>query len=158
MNSHLTDEQWSELLYGDSTLEASQHLLVCPACQAEFRKLRSSLDEFAALGLNWAEGRASASISAPSAIVRNWASISTAAAAVLAAVALLTVHHENKRVEVPAAAVQPVDYASEVAADDRLMVAIDKEIRWQTESAVANIDLGNSARASHARPSHRLTN
>jgi hypothetical protein len=160
MNSHLTDEQWSELLYGEPTPEVNRHLPLCSECQAEFRKLRASLDDFAALGLKWADRRASASISPPSAFVRNWASMSAgaAAAAALAAVALFMVHQEEKLPQVSVAAVQPTDYASEVAADDRLMVAIDKEIRWQTESAVANVDLGDSAGASHTRPSHRLTN
>lgn len=166
MTGHLSDEQFSELLCGecpsDTSLDASRHLLACTQCQSEFTRVRSSLEDFASLGLAWAEQRASASISTPSALVRNWQSASTGAAAavVLAAAVLFAVHQENKvqAPEISVAGNQQRDFASEVAADDRLMIAIDKEIRWQTESAVSIEGFVAPARTTHSRSSHRLTN
>jgi hypothetical protein len=162
MSGHLSDEQFSELVYGDSSLDVSRHLLVCSQCESEFKRVRSSLDDFASSGLAWAKERASASISTPSALVRNWYSMSTgAAAAVVIAAAVLFAVHQEKSVDGPqvkVAARQPVDFASEVAADDRLMIAIDNEIRWQTDSAVSIKDLAAPATTIHSRSSHRLTN
>jgi hypothetical protein len=162
MTGHLSDEQFSELLYGDSPLDASRHLLVCSQCQSEFKRVRSSLDDFASMGLAWAEKRASTSIPIPSLLVRNWYSMSTgAAAAVVLAAAIVFGVHQEKPVDTPqtsVAAEQQTDFASEVAADDRLMIAIDKEIRWQTESAVSIEHLAAPARATHSHSSHRLTN
>jgi hypothetical protein len=159
---HLTDEQFSELLSGDDHLEASRHLLACAECQAELRRVRSCLEDFASAGLVWAERRASASISTPSALVRNWQSISTgaAAAAVLAAAFLFAVHQAS-RVPAPEssiAASRQTDFASEVANDDRLMIAIDKEIHSQTESPLSIDDLSASPRPRAVHSSHRLTN
>lgn len=158
---HLTDEQFTELLSGDCPLDASRHMQACGQCRSEFRRVQSSLEDFASLGLAWAEQRASASISTPSAFVRRWQSASrwAAAAAVLAAV-LLGVHQERRMPapEVSIAGSQQADSASEVADDDRLMIAIDKEIRWQTESPISVDDLATSAKTPHSQLSRRLTN
>jgi hypothetical protein len=164
MTGHLTDEQFSELLYGecpsDRPFNATRHLWACRECQAELERVRSTLDDLASLGLRWSEQRSSASISTPSILVRNWRSVGSgaAAAAVLAVAILFAVNQERKAPEIPAAASQQTDFASEVAADDRLMIAIDKEIRGQIQSPVSIEGLGSSSRMRHSSSLHRLTN
>jgi hypothetical protein len=167
MTGHLSDEQFSELLYGDcpsnNPFNATRHLLACGECQAELERVRAALDDFADLGHRWSEQRASTSIATPSILVRNWQSVSSgaAAAAVLALAVLFAVNQERKTPEIPAATSQRTDFASEVAADDRLMIAIDNEIRWQTQSPVSTQDLGDlgtSPKMRHSSSLHRLTN
>jgi hypothetical protein len=48
--------------------------------------------------------------------------------------------------------------AAEVADDNRLLMAIDKEIRWQPESPISIDDLTASAGRPHARLSRGLRN
>jgi hypothetical protein len=125
--------------------------------------VQASIEDFVTVSLEWAERRASTSIAAPSAFVRGWQSASSwaAAAAVLAAVILFGVHREGMLTPdvISVAISQPAESASEVADDNRLLVAIDKEIRWQTESPISIDDLTTtSARRLHSQPSRRLTN
>jgi anti-sigma-K factor RskA len=159
---HLTDEQFTDLLSGDCPLDASRHMLACAQCQCEFRRVQASIEDFVTLSLKWAERRASASIPTPSAFVRGWRSASSwaAAAAVLAAAVLFGVHQERMLAPeaVSVASNQSAQSASEVADDNRLLMAIDKEIRWQTASLISVDDLATSARRPHSRPSRRLTN
>jgi anti-sigma-K factor RskA len=159
---HLTDEQFTELLSGDCPADASRHMLACTQCQCEFERVQASIEDFVTLSLEWAEKRASASIPPPSALVRGWQSASSwaATAAVLAAAVLFGVH--QKRIMTPevisVASNQPAESASEVADDNRLLMAIDKELRWQTESPISIDDLTTSARKSHSQSTRRLTN
>jgi hypothetical protein len=160
---HLTDEQFTELLSGDCRMDASRHMMACAQCQHEFERVQASIEDFVTVSLEWAERRASTSIAAPSAFVRGWQSASSwaAAAAVLAAVILFGVHREGMLTPdvISVAISQPAESASEVADDNRLLVAIDKEIRWQTESPISIDDLTTtSARRLHSQPSRRLTN
>ena len=160
---HLTDEQFTELLSGDCPMDASRHMMACAQCQHEFERVQASIEDFVTVSLEWAERRASTSIAAPSAFVRGWQSASSwaAPAAVLAAVILFGVHREGMLTPdvISVAISQPAESASEVADDNRLLVAIDKEIRWQTESPISIDDLTTtSARRLHSQPSRRLTN
>lgn len=159
---HLTDEQFTELLSGDCPLDASRHMLACAQCQCEFRRVQASIEDFVTLSLEWAERRASASILTPSAFVRGWQSASSwaAAAAVLAAAILFGVHQERMLAPevISLASSQPTQSASEVADDNRLLMAIDKEISWQTDSLISVDDLATSARTPHSQPSRRFSN
>ncbi len=159
---HLTDEQFTDLLSGDYPADASRHMLACVQCQGEFDRVQASIEDFVTLSLEWAERRASTSISAPSAFVLGWQSVSSwaAAAAVLAAAILFGVH-QGGRLSSDVTAVtgsQPAESASEVADDNRLLMAIDKEIRWQPESPISLDDLTASAGRPHARLSSGLRN
>ena len=159
---HLTDEQFTGLLSGDYTADASRHVQECAQCQGEFERVQASIEDFVTLSLEWSERRASTAISVPSAFVRAWQSASSwaAAAAVLAAAILFGVH-QGKLLSPDVVSVsgsQPVESASEVADDNRLLMAIDKEIRWQPESPISIDDLTASAGRPHMQPSRRLRN
>jgi hypothetical protein len=159
---HLTDEQLTDLLSGDYTTDASRHMLACARCQGEFERVQASIDDFVTLSLEWAERRASTAISAPSAFLRGWQSANSwaVAAAVLAAAILFGVHHGRLLTPdvISVSSSQPAESATEVADDNRLLMAIDKEIRWQTESPISIDDLTASAGRLHPQPSRRLRN
>jgi hypothetical protein len=158
---HLTDEQFTGLLSGDYTADASRHMLACAQCRGEFERVQTSIEDFVTLSLEWAGPRA-ISISAPSAFVRAWHSASpwAAAAAVLAAAILFEMHQGRLMSSDPISieSSQPAESASEVADDNRLLMAIDKEIRWQAESPVSIDDLTAAAGRTHAQSSRRFRN
>jgi hypothetical protein len=159
---HLTDEQLAGLLSGDC--DARDHLLGCAQCQQEFRTVQASLEDFAFLSLEWAEQRASTSISTRSVLLRGWQSASarTAAAAAVLTAAVLFAGQYQRRTQTPqatsVAVSQAADSDSEVADDNRLMMAIDKEIRWQTQPLISVDELANPGRRSRETPSPGLTN
>jgi anti-sigma-K factor RskA len=159
---HLTDEQFTDLLSGDYTAEASRHMLACAQCQEEFERVQASIEDFVTLSLEWAKRRASTSISAPWAFIRGWHSASSwAAAAAILAAAILFGLHQGRLLSPDVISVsgsQPAESASEVADDNRLLMAIDKEIRWQPESPISIDDLTPSADRPHARLSPGLRN
>jgi ferric-dicitrate binding protein FerR (iron transport regulator) len=138
---HLTDEQFTELLSGEYPPEASRHMRMCAQCRSEFERVQTSIEDFGALGLLWAEQRPSPRISAPSAFLRAWQTQSMRTAAAVLLAALLFAAYQEKRTQPPA--VDPITAAtaarseSQLADDNRLMMAIDKEIRWQADSPVA---------------------
>jgi hypothetical protein len=159
---HLTDEQFTDLLSGDYTGDASRHMLACAQCQGEFERVQASIEDFVNLSLEWAGPRASTSITAPSAFVRGWHSASSwaTAAAVLAAAILFGIHHGRLLTAdvVSISGSQAAESASEVADDNRLLMAIDKEIRWQAQSPISIDDLTAPAGRLHSQPSRRLRN
>jgi hypothetical protein len=152
---HLNDEQFTDLLSGDCPSEAIQHMKLCLQCQREFEQVQASIEDFAVFALRWAEQRPSPRFSIPSVLVRGWHALGarTAAAALLAAV--LFGAYQQKRLQAPEAdplaAATPASSESQVADDNRLLMAIDNEIRWQAESPVARGRL-------HSRLSRKLAN
>jgi hypothetical protein len=161
---HLTDEQFAGLLSGDCAIDTSDHMLGCAQCRQEFRRVQASLEDFAFLSLEWAEQRASTSISTPSVLIRGWQSASawTAAAAAVLTAAVLFGGQYQRRTQAPeatsVAGSHAADSDSEVADDNRLMMAIDKEIRWQTQTLISVDDVATPGRRSREKPSPRLTN
>lgn len=162
MTGHLTDEQFAGLLSGDC--DNSDHLLGCAQCRQELRTVQASLEDFASHSLQWAEERASTSISTPSVLLRGWQSASawTAAAAAVLTAAALFAGQFQARTKTPqatsVAGTQAVDSDSEVADDNRLMMAIDKEMRWQPQTLISVDELAAPGRRSPEAPSPRLTN
>ena len=69
-----------------------------------------------------------------------------AAAAVLTAAVLFAGQHQRSPQAMSVAATQQVDSDSEVADDNRLMMAIDKETRWQPQTLISVDDLAASGR------------
>ena len=154
---HLTDEQFSDLLAGDCPLDAMRHMKTCPQCQREFEQVQASIEEFGAAGLQWAERRPAPRISASSAMIRGWNPLTarTAAAGLLAAALFAT--YQEKRMQAPNTdTLLPARSEAQVADDNRLMLAIDKEIRWQADSPVADEDPAGGRL--HLRGSHKLAN
>jgi hypothetical protein len=159
---HLTDEQFTELLAGDYPFDASRHLHECAQCRWEFNQVQASIADFGSFAIEWAEQRASVSIPAPSAFARAWQPRSAWAAAAVLAAAVLFGLHQEKRIQPPGAItvanIHPAHSEQEVAEDNQLMMAIDKEIHWQAESPVAGDSLVESGRRPHSQAPGRLAN
>jgi hypothetical protein len=156
---HLTDEQFAGLLSGGC--DNADHLLGCAQCRQELRKVQASLEDFASLSLEWAEQRASMSISTRSVLLRSWQSASAwtaAAAAILTAAVLFAGQHRPRSQAMSAAPTQTADSDSEVADDNRLMMAIDKEMRWQPQTLISVDELATPGGRSPETSSPGLTN
>jgi len=159
---HLTDEQFAGVLSGDC--DHNDHLLECAQCRQELRTVQDSLADFASLSLEWAEQRASRSISTRSVLLRSWQSASarTAAAAAVLTVAVLFAGQYQQRTRTPqatsVASSQATVSDSEVADDNRLMMAIDNEMRWQPQTLLSTNELATPGRRPRETPSPRLTN
>jgi hypothetical protein len=153
---HLTNQEFGDLLIGDCSLEVRRHVDACPQCEEEFKRVQSAIDGFGAAGLEWAEQRAPMSISPSSQLLFQCRSLGTWAAAVLLAAAVLFEVHQGWIVPTHVAnnvASQSVEPTANVADDNRLMMAIDQEIRWQAESP-----LSIAAPEKRSRPPRRLAN
>jgi hypothetical protein len=159
---HLTDSEFTDLLSGDYTSEASRHMRACAQCQSEFERVQTSIDDFVTLSLEWAKPRAATSIAAPSVFVCAWQSANSwaAAAVVLAAAILFGVHQGRLSTPDVVSVVgnPPAESASDVADDNRLLMAIDQETRWPAESPISIADLTASGGRPHAPSSRRLRN
>jgi hypothetical protein len=137
---HLTSEQFTDLLIGECSLEVRRHVDTCRQCQDECEQVQSAIDGFGAAGLKWAEQRAPMSISPSSQLFLQCRSLGTWAAAALLAAAVLFEVHQGWIVPTPAVnnvTTQGVASTVDVADDNRLMMAIDQEIRWQAESPLS---------------------
>jgi hypothetical protein len=145
---HLTEEQFAGLLSG--ACDTNDHVLECTQCRHELRTVQASLEDFASLSLEWADERASRSISTRSVLLRGWQSTSAwmaAAAAVLTAAVLFAGQHPRSPQAMSVVVTRAAaDSNSEVADDNRLMVAIDKEIRWQPQTLISVDDLATPGR------------
>jgi anti-sigma factor RsiW len=158
LNPHLSDDQFSDLLIGDCSLEVRRHVDACPQCQNEFKLVQSAIDGFGATSLQWAEEREPRSISPSSQLFFQCRSLGTWAAAALLAAAVLFEVHQGWTVGTPVAnnvETQAVESPADVAGDNRLMMAIDQEIRWQAKSPLS---LATPEKPYHSRPPRRLAN
>jgi hypothetical protein len=154
---HLSDEQFTDLLARECPMDALQHMNTCPQCQREFEQVQASIEDFGAVGLQWAEDRPAPRISTSSALIRRWNPLSarTVAAGLLAAALFAT--YQEKRMQAPnMETILPAQSEGQVADDNRLMLAIDKEIRWQADSPVADEDPAGGRL--HPRGSQKLAN
>ena len=131
-NQHLSDDQLDDVLAGDADLEVTRHLQSCKPCRAEIENLRDALAEFNAASLEWAEKQAPVAIPSRTRSIPRWQSISSVAAAAIVAAAFIFGSFQPKTT--PVAHTEAVAQQDNVAEDNRLMAAIDSEIRWQAES------------------------
>lgn len=55
MSAHLTQEELTDNLLGASSLTVNAHLLNCPACAGELRRLKASIADFRGAAQSWSE-------------------------------------------------------------------------------------------------------
>jgi hypothetical protein len=158
-NQHLTDEQFTEVLAGDCDLEVSRHLQTCPQCQWEAKQVQAAICDFRLAGLEWAEHQAPAATTARSRFVPRWLPVSSWTAAAIVAAAVLFGVHPERTSPISAVITAPTtgraESASEVAEDNRLLAAIETEIRWQAQSPVS---IQTADRRSTPRSLRKLAN
>ena len=144
---HLTDEQFTDLLSGDRSPEASRHLEQCTICQDELGRVQAALGSFDSVSMEWAEMEVRKRIHTPSRLARRWHAVpvwTTATALLLGAAVLLGVHQQNPRQA--AHPEQPATAALSLDEDNQLLLNIDSEVRTQHNSPVSISELGIPAR------------
>ncbi len=162
-DQHLTEEQFGDLLSGespDSNVQA--HLAACIPCRDEVASVLESLDHFNDLSLTWAEREAPRRVPTPS----RWAlrlgaqpawryGLMTAATAVAVAVGLRMPHPGAPSAPYLSAPysqmVNTAPTGAEIAKDNRLLASIDEELRYAPQPAVPVSEL--EADASRAESS-----
>jgi hypothetical protein len=150
---HLTDDQLDDILIGDPSAEAEVHLAACDACTARLAQLEAPIASFKAVSLAWSERRSSTLPAHPQPKPRRlglglaWGS---AAVAILVAAAFPILHREQQRpatsttatapqapatvqmaaniLPEPPPAAAPSAREQEIAADNRMLAAIDREL------------------------------
>jgi hypothetical protein len=113
--------------------------------------------------MGWAEEQEPASLTARSRWMLHRKAVgSCAAAVVLAAAILFGLHQEETAPVVSVATSSEVERSEspvDVAEDNRLLAAIDTEIRWQAQSPVSMETSGEtSGRPSRSRSTRKLAN
>jgi len=154
---HLTDEQFSELLAGETAgSDALRHLNACAACERELACLRSAVSDLRGFSQRWAEERA-ARIASPSRWTLGWHRLPawSAAATVLLCGLAMGVHFQAATQPSSAAISQsqtavtaPSD--DELAEDNQLLRSIDQELSRQVRPQVPASELSVSSES----PSH----
>ncbi len=163
---HLTDEQFSDLLAGQSpSASVEMHLAACAHCRGELAAVEGTLTNFNVFSLTWAQREAPRKVRTPSAWVLWVASIpgwgiglAGAGAACLVALGLgMPIAHEPEPAET-ASVVIPVPSDAQIAKDNQLLVKIDQKLRYEADLAVPTDDLRMSAGARHQRPELVVSN
>lgn len=156
---HLTDEQFSDLLAGDSPSPAvEEHLSVCEHCRGELAAVQGSLGSFNVFSLAWAHREAARHVQSPSRWALRVASLppwgiglAGIGAAFLVAIGLgLPFVHEPEPA-VTAQFVIPAPSDAEIARDNQLLASIDQELNAEAQLVVPATELRVSARRDQRR-------
>lgn len=149
---HLTDEQFGDLLAGDSPRGAvEEHLAVCEHCRGELAAVRGTMSNFNVFSMAWAQREAARRVQSPSRWALRLASmppwgiaLTGAGAACLVALGLgMPFAHEPEPAN--AEIVIPVPSDAEIARDNQLLASIDKELQYRAPLVVPAAELTVSA-------------
>lgn len=165
--SHLTDEQFTDLLLGTNAPAVRQHLMVCAECSQEAERVSDSISSFSMQTRLWAERRAA---SHPMHVrethrTLTWlhrpdAWTAAAVAVIFAAGIGVSLRVDRARsVAAPIAQVQPaapVDPTT-LKSDNALLSAIDGELREDDAGNVGMYGL-NPVSHSKSKASKRMSN
>ena len=151
--SHLTEEQFADLLAGEATDgETQAHLAACVTCRQEVESIGSAFRSFHDLSLTWAQIQAPRLVQTPSRVSlllggRPLWGLGFATA-MAAGVIAFSLHTPVRSAETePAAQVSVAATAdTTLAADNKLMASIDEEIRYRPQPAVPLRELRLSTR------------
>jgi hypothetical protein len=163
--THLTDEQFSDLLLGTNPSSVQQHLKTCSACAEEADRVAGAIGSFDRQTRLWAERRAATLPilvpSRPSSLawmVRPQAWTAVALTIVFAAAVGISGnnHHPSPAPaqiaqSQPSAEVSP----STLKADNDLLSAIDGELRADDSSADSSYGLNTAAHGVRTRSAKR---
>jgi anti-sigma factor RsiW len=158
MSAHLTHEELTDHLLGDSSLTVNAHLLNCPACANERDRLKNSIAEFRGAAHAWSESARAAGH--PVSVVgafpkRSWAAnwVLAAAAVILFAAGFISyLHHhqlgnqaQSAQVGVPAASIEAS--AAQIEKDNELMSQVNSEIAEAVPAPMQPLQLSQSAQS-----------
>ena len=170
--THLTDEQFTDLLLGTSPAAVTAHLSACPQCAQEAQRVSGAIGSFAQQSRLWAERRA-ASLPVRGCESRPafpWLHIPTnqqawTAAGLAVALALgigisLRVDHVRPVERQVAAKLQPAAAVSPtiLKSDNALLTAIDGELRADESATSGMYGLSGSSHGVRSRSPKRISN
>lgn len=150
---HLTDEQFSDLLAGESpSRTVEEHLSICEHCRGEMAAVQGSLGNFNVFSFAWAQREATRKVQSPSRWALRVASLppwgiglAGAGAALLVAIGLGQPFVREPEPAVTAQIVIPVPSDAEIARDNQLLASIDQELNSEAQLAVPPAELKVSA-------------
>jgi hypothetical protein len=170
--THLTDEQFTDLLLGTSPAAVTAHLSACPQCAQEAQRVSGAIGSFAQQSRLWAERRA-ASLPVHSRdsqpvfprlhIPRSpqaWTAAGLAVALALGIGISLRVDHARPVERQVAAKLQPAVAVSPtiLKSDNALLTAIDGELRADESATSGMYGLSGSSRGVRSRSPKRISN
>jgi hypothetical protein len=164
INSHLTDEQLSDLLAGDNSDVASvTHVKQCDRCRAEIESLGSSVQHFNGLGMLWAEQNAPRRIPVPLHGMGSWLRWSSwmiPAALALIFSSFLFLGHDRNSSDIARDAVSTDSDRNEasIAEDNRLMAEINRELSVNIAPQVPITELRGPSAAPYRQRTARVVN
>lgn len=171
--THLTDEQFTDLLLGAIPSSVQAHLSVCPQCSQEAERVSGAIGSFAQHSRLWAERRAA---TAQPLQARDWHTAfpwlhrpqSWVAAGLAVALALsvgigisLRVDHgRSAQQQQAAASVQPAAAVSPTTlkADNELLTAINGELRADDSATTSMYGLSGTSNEVRSKSSKRTSN
>ena len=156
--THLSDEQFSNLLIGDLVeSEARAHLLHCAHCRQEAGIFTDSVNLFSTTSLAWLETKATKRSLLQLFRSRERRSMFVSLAWATAAILFVIIgvptwnHRHHLPSEDDVAQVNPVDSAAQVAEDNRLLLSVNTVL-----SSNEGSPLPESRLADYARPPIRI--
>ncbi len=168
LTTHLTDEQFTDLLLGTSPATVQEHLKTCSACAEEAERVSGAIGSFAQHSRVWAERRAATRpLNAPTHVpVFEWLHRPQAWTAAALAIALTVGvgisarNHHASTAQNQVATAQPAPAVSPATlkADNDLLSAIDGELRADESTPASAYGLSTAARESRTRPAKRMIN
>jgi hypothetical protein len=172
--THLNDEQFTELLLGETSPAIVAHLKVCAHCSEEADRVSTAIGNFERQSRLWAEREAASHprLTTPKRSFEGSFHLPTWVAAAVAAALVVTVEFEGGLVRHPAkvpvavATVQPatspvaapVASPATIAADNALLAAIDGELRGDDAPPSSVYGLSLSERPSNGKSAGRISN
>ncbi|HEY4382427.1 MAG TPA: hypothetical protein VGN01_18905 [Acidobacteriaceae bacterium] len=171
--THLTDEQFTDLLLGTSPASVQAHLKACPQCAEEAARVSGAIGSFQQQTRLWAERRAASqpALTSQRQPIFEWlhrpAAWTTAGLAIALTVGIsVSVHKSHQQPmhgqQQAAVSQHPVVKqqisAATIKADNELLSAIDGELRADESSSMSAYGLIPSAHGSHSRAPKRVSN
>ncbi len=167
LTSHLTDEQFADLLLGTKTPAVRAHLDTCPKCSQEAERMSTAIGSFQQLSSAWAERRAATAEPLRAADARrfSWSHRPLAWSAAALVIALTAGFGISRHADHPQQAQQPVALVepavvpkATLQADNQLLSAIDGELRTNESTATGMYGLSAPSHEARTKSVRRLTN
>jgi anti-sigma factor RsiW len=144
MSTHITHEEMTELLLGNSKNAAHLHLHSCAECREEFARFQDSIQSFRVASHSWSENVAGQNADGMSAVVPSrgntrwisgWALAAVAAALLIASLVAYRARNMQSpvtaaKVTTPAVSVETPNQNTQeqIAKDNEFLAQVDSEI------------------------------
>ena len=153
MSAHLTHEELTDNLLGVSSLTVNAHLLNCPACANELKRLQNSIAEFRGAVHAWSDSALAADQSLSTLRVhpkKAWAAnwVLAAAVVILFAAGFISYvrnHQVGNQVRSAQIATPIEGSATQIEKDNELMSQVNSEIAEAVPAPMQPLQISQSA-------------